>query len=182
MVRGKKGFERVLWAFKHVLIDTATWLVCNFKDLADFSGPIAAFAPIVKTVTPIIGKIENANVPGFTGDYDTGDPNEIVDQLEWLSLAVLDSPRILKNDSINTYLSRYRVPNALSSLPGETTAIARLQWRGLVNSVFITALLGAMLRASSAPTWFAFSAQTFDGKAYTILKTGKQVVVSKYAD
>lgn len=35
MVRGKKGFERILWAFKNVLVDSLTWL---FHDLQTSEG------------------------------------------------------------------------------------------------------------------------------------------------
>ena len=31
MVHGKKGFERIVWAFKHVLNASVTWLFCDFN-------------------------------------------------------------------------------------------------------------------------------------------------------
>ena len=34
MVRGKKGFERILWAVKNVLTDTVTWLFVDRNEEA----------------------------------------------------------------------------------------------------------------------------------------------------
>ena len=31
MLHGKKGFERIIWAFKNVLTDSVTWLFYDFK-------------------------------------------------------------------------------------------------------------------------------------------------------
>ena len=42
MVRGKKGFERLLYACKHVLTESLTWLFhdCNAAAAASSGGPI----------------------------------------------------------------------------------------------------------------------------------------------
>ena len=37
MVHGKKGFERIIWAFKNVLNNAVTWLFYNFDAKQDAS-------------------------------------------------------------------------------------------------------------------------------------------------
>ena len=41
MLHGKKGFERIVWAFKNVLNHSVTWL---FHDFTSHSGPGRAIA------------------------------------------------------------------------------------------------------------------------------------------
>lgn len=31
MLHGKKGFERIVWAFKNVLVNSVTWLFCDLS-------------------------------------------------------------------------------------------------------------------------------------------------------
>ena len=47
MLHGKKGFERLVWAFKNVLNHSVTWL---FHDLTSYSGHGKAIA------TPVTGQ------------------------------------------------------------------------------------------------------------------------------
>ncbi len=35
MLHGKKGFERIVWAFKNVLDSSVTWLFYDFQDNAE---------------------------------------------------------------------------------------------------------------------------------------------------
>jgi ribonuclease P/MRP protein subunit RPP40 len=53
------------------------------------------------------------------------------DIAEWLALVSLESPRILANDDIDPYLSRYAVPrHELAEV--SSSSIVSLQWHGLI--------------------------------------------------
>lgn len=57
---------------------------------------------------------------------------------EWISLVGLGSPRVLSSDTIDTYLSRYRVPNAAAALESpRTKCMVALTWTGLLPGEWI---------------------------------------------
>lgn len=41
MLHGKKGFERIVWAFKNVLNHSVTWLFHDFEKLSECEAKIA---------------------------------------------------------------------------------------------------------------------------------------------
>ena len=57
---------------------------------------------------------------------------------EWLSLLGLESPRVLREDSIDPFLSRYQVPDGESQ---NSLNIVTLTWTGLLPGEWIRALL-----------------------------------------
>ena len=58
MVRGKKGFQRIIWAFQNVLDQRLNWLFFDLKGPNDGSGPIAELQPKAQEVTPQINTLE----------------------------------------------------------------------------------------------------------------------------
>ena len=182
MVRGKKGFERIVWAFKNVFNYSLAWLFYDLKGTNYGQGPIAAHTPSVKTVEPTISRIEGVLVPRFPGSITEDDQEDAIEMLEWLSLTMLGSPRVQQSDEMDSYLSRYRV-----SLSGSGEQFAKiedvvvLRWHGFIPSTFATKILLAAMKASQ-DTWFAINGETFDGRAYTALKHDGKVMAWKYAD
>ncbi|KAL8854565.1 MAG: hypothetical protein Q9221_000600 [Calogaya cf. arnoldii] len=51
MLHGKKGFERVVWAFKNVLTSAVTWLFYNFESTPDGSTTLNRKAPLYYVIT-----------------------------------------------------------------------------------------------------------------------------------
>lgn len=185
MVRGKHGFERIVWAFKNVLNDTVTWLFYDLKGKNDGSAPIAQHQPKLKSVQPELETIAAAQVPEPThdvqdDDYDT--PNEL---LEWLSLATMCSPRISRMDKIDTYLSRYQVPGGgelqSKTMTCNTQDLVRFRWHGLLSATFIKDIVLAALKASG-DSWFCMTVAAFDGKAYSILQRKHHTMTWEYID
>lgn len=50
---------------------------------------------------------------------------------EWIAMVQLGSPRVFADDDVDSYLSRYVVPN---SDEASTTDLVSLKWHGLISS------------------------------------------------
>ncbi len=185
MVRGKHGFERIVWAFENVLNHTVTWLFYDVNGKNDGSGPIAQHQPKMKSVKPEIETMPTAQVPEPTRDIEDDDYDTANELLEWLSLATMCSPRIQRKDKIDTYLSRYKVPGG-DDQDGETMScttqdLARLRWHGFLPATFIKNILLAALKASGE-SWFGLTVDAFDGKTYSILQRKHHIMTWEYMD
>lgn len=145
--------------------------------------PLQPFAPTLFTISPEIHKMSNVLVPIWptpiqkvnnnikkssttTPTNPTPDPIQSTELLEWISLAILGSPRITANDTMDSYLCRYSVP--FSSFVGERSPesegeeveeeekqeksssqqISKFRWRGLVHPGFVMSVVLAALKAS----------------------------------
>ena len=174
MVRGKHGFERIVWAFKNVLNSSMTWLLCEPKGRLGDSEAMNRFSPIMKNVQPSIERLESVLIPPFPETVAQEETDGVVQLLEWLSLVTSSSPRVLQIDDIDSYLSRYEVPSDPNNgLDGETHEqvhdLVKLHWHGFIPPQFTSTLLSTTLKACGS-SWFAFSASAFDGTEYTFLQ------------
>ena len=185
MVRGKSGFQRIIWAFKNLLDRSVNWLFCDVKGQNDGSGPISVHQSIAKVVKPQRCILPGAEVPNFPPITEQSQYEDATELLEWLTLAMNQSPRIQSDDSIDSYLSRYRVPAAVDISTDTSDArlqdLVKLRWHGLIHPAFVQAILLATLKASGQD-WFAFSATAFDGRAYTFLQNKEQTMTWEYQD
>ena len=62
----------------------------------------------------------------------------VYDISEWLGLASLSSPRVKEGDDIDSYLSRYALPEGTTA-PAITLRV--LRWKGFITPDWITALM-----------------------------------------
>lgn len=184
MVRGKKGFERVLWAFKNVLDYSVTWLFCDLQAGASGQGPIVEHQPIITTVEPEVSGFANVVVPRFPDEV--GERNEDIAEelLEWISLVNMGSPRVRQDDDMDAYLSRYQVPE-FTAVSGEISKgvaeLTHFRWHGLLPAHFVLKIYLAALKAAGNE-WFALTATGFDERTYTILQDGKHTMAWEYSD
>lgn len=152
MLHGKKGFERIVWACNNVLNQSVAWLFCDLdlepESLSDDNMPIKAQHPQIITCDPIITHHPDVLVPpleklNIGGKSNNEDLRNLCDPIcEWLSLVGLDSPRLSADDAIDSYLSRYQVPDAEDAKP---TKLISLRWHGFVSSQWITQLIILLL-------------------------------------
>ncbi|KAF4999695.1 hypothetical protein FGRMN_2260 [Fusarium graminum] len=164
MLRGKKGYDRLIYACKTVFTQPMTWLFCDNTGQAPSPDPLQEFFPTAFTSAPNLTQ----DVPVLQPDLDV-DPEALAENdrealewfstetYEWLSLIRLNSPRVRLQDSIDPYLSRYCVP-------GETTRpskICRLSWEGFISAEWLRGLLMDVLTACPSGTWFSLSATCF---------------------
>ena len=155
MVPGKKGFERVVWAFKHILNHSVAWLFVersNERDSADGGGNytsngkglthLAAHHLTSYQVAPKIQHSKGVLVPQLrldrAGSHTNVDHDHALDLLEWLSLVSIQSPRVENADAIDPFLSRFDVPKA-----GEASCddLVVVSWTGLLPSQWSLQLL-----------------------------------------
>ncbi|KAF2484347.1 ribonuclease P 40kDa subunit-domain-containing protein [Neohortaea acidophila] len=180
MVRGKPGFERVLWAARNVLNHSLAWVFCNLREPNDSAGPIAQHQPVWKTSQPQVETLRNVLIPPFPDHVSENDHETAEELLEWLSLVNILSPRVQKGDNVDPAISRYEVPTTSNeSAEGSTRDLVRLRWRGFMPSAFIEKLLLATLK-SVGEDWYAIAARSFDGQAYTILQNGSHTMTWEY--
>ncbi|OQO12102.1 hypothetical protein B0A48_02741 [Cryoendolithus antarcticus] len=181
MVRGKRGFERVLWAAKHVLDHSLTWLFYDLNGGNEGSGPIAAHSPVVREVKPTITPLAGVRTSTFPYTIGEDDDEEAAELLEWLTLTMMGSPRVLETDKVDPYLCRYSVPTLTADGSQTIQDLTHFRWHGFIPSQVSTKILLAALKVSG-DDWMAMSGSAFDGNSYTILKHGKTVTTWKYSD
>lgn len=147
--------------------------------------------------------MEGVTAPFFPGDLSQDDTIEAVELLEWIQLAMLDSPRLRQNDSDDAYLCRYQIPDLShigKSIPSESTIngngdseankqsyqaatsaeavrLVRLRWHAFIPCKIITEVMTNLLKVLAPEDWFALRSQSFDGKSYTMLKRSGSVML-----
>jgi len=178
MLHGKKGFDRIVHAFKNVLNQPITWLFLDLE-ITDISpGPIDAYFPSKIVVEPKVIKDIRVNIPplqpptnahsAYEADFETF----AYETLEWLSLISLDSPRIEADDKIDSFLCRYASPVG-SKLNSKLVTVT---WRGFLAPDWVYKNFVKTLLATPRDSWFAYSIAGLgegwsnDGKNCTILK------------
>ncbi|KAJ5362225.1 hypothetical protein N7541_003069 [Penicillium brevicompactum] len=181
MLHGKKGFERIVWAFSNVLTQSVAWLFHDLEDTTLKEGaenkPIHQLQP--QLVTCEANEVNHTAVvmPHFqekVEDMTEGEAQEYCGNLaEWLALVQMGSTRV-QEDDIDPYLSRYAVPDA-----EETPAdLVSLKWRGLISSQWVTELF----LLAQTRQWFALAASSLGKEAVegkdglTVLKEGTNVI------
>lgn len=188
MVRGKKEFERVVWAFKNVLNTNLAWLFYDLKGPNDGTGPIAHFVPKPISVDPDTQIMNIVRVPSFPTDIDQENFAQATDLLEWVCLVISRSPRTKEHDSIDPFLSRYQVPaDTGESTDADFAAkpavqnLVTLRWHGFMHPDFVMKVLQATLKACG-DNWFAVKAASFDGNSYTFLQDKRHTLTWEYRD
>ena len=109
--------------------------------------PIAKHHPVTKDCLPQLKTIEEVRVPILSpapaSDCDDDFKDWALETYEWLSLVALKSPRIVSNDAIDPFLSRYQVPDGES---GNISNMVALTWTGLIPAPWIMQLFISLAR------------------------------------
>ena len=103
--------------------------------------PITKHHPVTKDCLPQLTTTEGVRVPILSpvpaSDCDDDFEDWALEIYEWLSLVALKSPRIVVNDAIDPFLSRYQVPDAVL---GRDSNMVALTWTGLIPASWIMQL------------------------------------------
>ena len=141
MLHGKKGFQRIVWAFKNVLNASLTWLFHDFQNSvfsADTPDPLSKHHPFRETLAPSIAHIKDAKVPSFVmSEMRADDEDWAVEMHEWLSLVAMQSPRVEASDDIDPYLCRYQVPGSEVAAVYDLVSVT---WTGFLPGSWIRRL------------------------------------------
>jgi len=159
MLHGKKGFERLLWASKHILTRSLTWLFHDFHPPTPSSDPtpsctpnplplpaaepntppLAAHHPSTHITIPLPTTLKNILIPNLSSLAPLATDEDTVLALhEYLALITLHSPRLAVDDAIDPLLSRYEVPDAES---GQFGGVVHVRWRGFVPAVWVRGMV-----------------------------------------
>jgi len=195
MVRGRPLFNRMVYAFENALTDSVTWLFYDLRNPGmenDQAGPLMGHAPFVRSVSPDVVYMDGTVAPCLSGEIGQGDIMEATELLEWIRLAMLDSPRLRRDDRIDPYLCRYQIPD-LTTTPhdegerattmnngdqtqtpapqeeAEVIDLVSLRWRGFIPAQFVTRVYSHIIKAYKGQSWAALCVDGFDGDSYTIL-------------
>lgn len=173
MLHGKKGFERIVWAFKNVLNHSVAWL---FYDLESPSGgmaeglcspepialalflisdinstenkPIKNIQPQIIECNPVRITHHNILTPAFqeTAIPETASQEDLQDECgslsEWIAMVSIESPRVLAEDNVDSYLSRYCIPDAERAKPSN---LVSLKWHGFAPAKWVMQLFFELL-------------------------------------
>ncbi|KAJ5454334.1 uncharacterized protein N7458_005290 [Penicillium daleae] len=163
MLHGKKGFDRIVWAFKNVLNQSLAWLFC---DLEPTSGnqdtkPIQKQNPQMINSEVLKSKLGQISTPPMQGlvsnDMSEADMQESCGAFaEWIAMVQLGSPRVSAGDDVDSYLSRYSVPGVDAP---STANLISLKWHGLIPAKWILQLLLSLLPSSA---WFVLSTSALE--------------------
>lgn len=177
MLHGKKGFERIVWAFEKVLTQTLTWVFFDpeTSDLTSSKAPIDEHHPRWFTAVPEERQISDVSVPALSDDYFK-DKEYAAEVEEWLGLIVLQSPRVKITDVVDPYICRYSLPEHDDALePTHVDKILRLQWSGFLTSravlMIFLATRKTLKEAGRVPdsSWAAMILHGFQGETLTIM-------------
>lgn len=191
MLAGKKGFERILRAAETVFTGEISWLFYDVSaaGVADNDATLGKEAQIKSVETKTEG-LGNVLVPNFPAQISksANEQDDLIDLLEWISLAAIWSPRIQQGDLVDEIISRYQVPD--TSSPSTTDAtnqsstgirtqeLTKITLTGFMLSSFLSSIFGGAL-IQLKESWFAVLVHGFeDGKALVILKTEDNRVLS----
>ncbi|KAK4916937.1 hypothetical protein LTR49_015112 [Elasticomyces elasticus] len=183
MVRGKPGFDRIVWAFKNVLDCSVTWLFHDLKGTTDGTGPIAVHQPTIHNIEPVFEPLENVRAPAVPPTLDQTNHAAATELLEWLTMAANLSPRLQQTDGVDSYLSRYEAPRAVSETGKEITVsqgLVRIRWHGFIPASFISSVFSVALK-ECPEDWVSLMATSFGGEAIAILKDGERTMTWEYA-
>ncbi|KAF5588698.1 ribonuclease P MRP subunit POP1 [Fusarium pseudocircinatum] len=164
MLRGHKGYDRLIYACKSVFTQPMTWLFCNSTAQIPNPDPLQKFSHTACTSTSSISQDIAVLQPSLNVDPEILSENDresleyfATEVYEWFSLIRLGSSRVEPRDSIDPYLSRYSVPG---DDPKESK-VCKLSWEGFMSAQWLRGLLMDVLVACPSRTWFSLSATSF---------------------
>ena len=226
MIRGRPLFNRMVYAFNNALTDTVTWLFYDVQkpqlgpnskptvaqqtlDVKDpavqadaASTPLMLHSPIIRHLLPYTLNMEGVQTPVLPTTFSAGDEAEATELLEWINLAMLDSPRLRLKDTMDPFLCRYEIPDFTSCQQPTTGAISKskkgttstsedspttrvtdlvkLRCHGFIPANVVTTVFSIILRSLPKEDWCALKADSFDGKGYVILKKSDSAMPWEY--
>ena len=108
MLHGKKGFERIAWAFQNVLNESVAWLFCDLSpETNDLGSELPAQAQKKKKLPEIL-----------TGQQEKGTNNEILRKLQ---------PQVVACEMVRILRRRVQVPPSSQMPLAETSPSEEVQ-------------------------------------------------------
>ena len=106
---------------------------------------IAKHYPVTHNCSPHLATSRAVLVPNLADSHRTSSHDEFehwsLEIYEWLSLVAGGSPRVLREDTVDPFLSRYQVPDANAE---NSLNLVTLTWVGLISASWIRTLFIAL--------------------------------------
>jgi ribonuclease P/MRP protein subunit RPP40 len=162
----------------HMFVDNDKFI--DF-DLVIKPDPLDAHFPTRKTISPITSQVLKASIPSLkpptdlNSAYGADFEDYAVEIYEWLSMILLESPRVDASDNVDPFLCRY-------SPPGDSYNqgnIVKITWRGFLSSIGVQKLFIQLLLALPKDVWFAYNVADF---STDLLVEGKSTMVLMLPD
>jgi ribonuclease P/MRP protein subunit RPP40 len=191
MLAGKKGFDRILRAAETVFVGEISWLFYDVSaaGVVDEDATLGKETLIkdIEMVTEDLGKVLVPNFQTQISKSANGE-DDLVELLEWISLAAIGSRRIQQGDLVDEIISRYEVPSISTASTTDTTDqpstgtrtqdLTKTTFTGFMPSSFVSSIFGDAI-VQFKESWFAVLVQGFeDGKALVVFKTEDNRVLS----
>ncbi|RFU74318.1 ribonuclease p 40kda subunit [Trichoderma arundinaceum] len=167
MLHGRKRFDRLAYACKNVLNQPMTWLVCDASS-SSMSLDLLESLSATKKTTSSPRLAADTGIPQIPlripstilaqGDREALEYSA-TELYEWLSLVRLESPRVVAEDTIDPYLSRYSPPEADGTVA--QTQVCKLSWQGFLPPSWLRSLFVDVVTNCPSQSWFALSGTTF---------------------
>ncbi|KAI5249681.1 hypothetical protein E4T42_05195 [Aureobasidium subglaciale] len=171
MLAGKKGFERVVRAARDVFTGEISWLFYDKSTFGvDAEDDSLGVNSHVENVVPETMDMENVCTPHWPKDMGKKAQDDVMEVLEWLTLAAISSPRIQQADVVDEIISRYEPPKESSP-----QNITKTSFTGFLPARFVADAFAKAVITSQGE-WFAVLVQGFgdngeQGKKFVVLKT-----------
>jgi ribonuclease P/MRP protein subunit RPP40 len=179
MVRGKKMFDRLVYAFTNVLVDPVRWLFVDLlQNHPDKIGleSVVPFKPTLIEANVVL--LSGITVPAALVDAAYPDTSlkdvELEAQLlEYLGLLFIHSPSTLATDNTDPSLCLYQVPDS----PVVGKDLVHVNYRGLLPPSFVRKVLETTRQEESktktTKAWWASRIASFDGKVHVMANTSR---------
>lgn len=190
MLHGKKGFERLVWAAREVLVGDVEWLFADLRpSTGDTESPIAKLHPFQYDAQPQVRRMHDLELPGMPREGEAVSMNYAEELLEWIGLACIASPRIASTDNVDAFLCRYRGPSDpyadalhqqmdVDERKG-TASVVCLRWHGFLPPAAVKLImLAAESACTSEQSWIAMTVSGFESQSYTVCSVGRRVWLS----
>lgn len=177
MVHGKKGFNRLVWAFTRVLTEPLDWL---FVDLQRSEGsPIEEFSPTHVSLQAQVLSSEGVVFPWVDDVKSLREQLYQEQLLEWIGLVLIKSSRVRAKEDVDAYLCRYTLPEAFEpKAQNYETTVTHLRWQGLIPARFIRELLAVVepLLDEHGKRWCAIGSKSIEGRTCLSVRKGRDVI------
>jgi ribonuclease P/MRP protein subunit RPP40 len=175
MLKGKRGFERLLRAADQVFYGVIEWVFCDLTvgyavgvqaDHVMTLGGGRESVEVKETVAQTC-TLQDVLVPVFCKTVQREMQDEIMQLLEWICLTAVASPRVQKGDLVDEIISRYQLPESAT----EAVDVLKMEWKGLLTVGFVVDLFARAVGATKE-SWFAVVLQGQEAdKSIVVLKT-----------
>ena len=155
MVRGKKGFDRLVWASKEVLGEGRSWVVVDVEGDGRAREVLGRVGCVWVEEGAVVTHLSGVRVPEGALRETVGDEEWWWEVGEWLGLLALGSESVRNVNALDTSSS-----DAVAAGEVAVQDLKVIRWDGLMSSPWLTHLMIEIIKQSriaETDSWSALS-------------------------